>query len=305
MFARFLVAVTVWALVAGLGATAVAQMDEESPATGIVVSVDGEAVVDRAGVLEPVVEGCVLEHGDVIIVRAGARCTGFTPVGESFQLEGPVELRLPDASEHGLLDEVSRWIREQLTQWIGQTRRRPLVTRTLLRDWDVTIDTPTQLIPAPNGRVRASEAEFYWATVPGIDSYLVTVVTADGDETSRLVRDHGVIMGDLDPGGEYVWKVQPAVDGWHGETRWRTFTVMTPGDEAELDAAVAGLGGLEAGVLLLTAGLHDEAIYRFDATISGNGDQARSARLWRARALADIGLYREAYKDVIQNQGMD
>jgi hypothetical protein len=169
----------------------------------------------------------------------------------------------------------------------------------------VAIDTPTQLIPAPNGRVRASEAEFYWATVPGIDSYLVTIVTADGDESSRLVRDHGVMLSDLEPGSEYVWKIQPAVEGWHGETRWRTFTVMTLAEEAELDQAIAGLGGLEAGVLLLTAGLHDEAIYRFDAAVAGNGDQARSARLWRARALADIGLYREAYKDVIQNQGME
>jgi hypothetical protein len=306
MFPRFLTAAVVaLALVAGLSAPALAQTEEETPATGIVVSVDGEAVVDRDGELEAVVEGYVLEYGDVIIVRAGGRCTGFTPAGEPFELEGPAELRLPGATAEGLLDQVSRWIREQLTQWIGQTRRRPLVTRTLLRDWDVAIDTPTQLIPAPDGRVRASEAEFYWATVPGIDSYLVTIVTADGDETSRLVRDHGVVLNDLEPGGEYVWKVQPAVEGWHGETRWRTFTVMTGTEEAELDAAVGGLGGLEAGVLLLTAGLHDEAIYKFDAAISGNGDQVRSARLWRARALADIGLYREAYKDVIQNQGAE
>jgi hypothetical protein len=306
MFPRFLTAAVVsLALLAGLGVTAAAQTEEESPTTGIIVSVDGEAVVEREGLSEPVVEGYVLEHGDVIVVRAGGRCTGFTPAGEPFQLDGPAELRLPDASEHGLIDQVSRWIREQLTQWIGQTRRRPLVTRTLLRDWDVAIDTPTQLIPAPNGRVRASEAEFYWATVPGIDSYLLTVVRADGDESSRLVRDHGVMLSDLEPGSEYVWKIQPAVEGWHGETRWRTFTVMTPAAEAELDEAIAGLGGLEAGVLLLTAGLHDEAIYRFDAAVAGNGDQARSARLWRARALADIGLYREAYKDVIQNQGME
>jgi hypothetical protein len=306
MLARFLtVAVVALALAMGAAASATAQAEGEPQATGIIVSVDGEAVVDRGGVTEPVVEGYVLEHGDVIIVMAGGRCTGFTPAGEPFQLAGPAELRLPDASEHGLLDQVSQWIREQLTEWIGQTRRRPLVTRTLLRDWDVTIDTPTQLIPAPDGRVRPSEAEFYWATVPGIDSYLVTIVSADGDEMGRLVRDHGVVLSDLEPGAEYVWKVEPAVEGWHGETRWRTFTVMTKAEEAELDAVVSGLRDLEAGVLLLTAGLHDEAIYKFDATISGNGDQARSARLWRARALADIGLYRDAYKDVIQNQGIE
>jgi hypothetical protein len=306
MFPRTLMAALAAMILAAVPwAPAAAQTEEGAPATGIIVSVDGEAFVDRAGVREPVVEGYVLEHGDVITVKAGGRCTGFTPAGEPFRLEGPSELRLPTASEQGILNKVSGWIREQLTQWIGQTRRRPLVTRTLLRDWDVAIDTPTQLIPAPDGRVRSSNAEFYWATVPGIDSYLVTVVAADGEEMSRLVRDHGVVLSDLVPGGEYVWKVEPAVEGWHGETRWRAFTVMTPEEEAELDEAVAGLGGLEAGVLLLTAGLHDEAIYRFDAAIAGNGDQVRSARLWRARALADIGLYREAYRDVIQNQGAD
>jgi hypothetical protein len=286
-------------------ASAIGQTEEAPPATGIVVSVDGDASVDRAGVREPIVEGYVLEDGDVITVKAGGTCTGFTPAGEAFRLQGPAELRLPSASEGGLLDKVSSWIREQLTQWVGQTRRRPLVTRTLLRDWDVAIDTPTQLIPAPNGRVRPEDAEFYWATVPGIDTYLVTVVNADGEEMSRLVRDHGVVLSDLEPGGEYVWKVEPAVEGWHGETRWRAFTVLTPEEEADLDEAIAHLGGLEAGVLLLTAGLHDEAIYRFDAAVAANGDQARSARLWRARALADIGLYRDAYRDVIQNQGTD
>lgn len=308
MFSRPMVtAAVVLALTWGWQAPVAAQEGEADPAgsTGIVVSVDGEVVVDRAGEREPVVEGLVLGQGDVIIAKAGAKCTGFTPAGEPFRLDGPSELRLPASLEHGLLDRVSRWIREQLTQWVGQSRRRPLVTRTLLRDWDVTIDTPSQLVPAPDGRVRPSEAEFYWATVPGIDSYLITIVSADGDETSRLVRDHGVVVDDLDPGGEYVWKIQPSVEGWSAETRWRGFTVMTRDEERELDEAISGLGGLEAGVLLLTAGLHNEAIYKFDAAISGNGEQAPSARLWRAQALADIGMYRDAYKDVVHNRGAE
>jgi len=308
MFSRAMVtAAVVLALFWGWQAPAAAQAQDEDQAasTGIVVSVDGEVVVDRSGGREPAAEGFVLEHGDVIVAKAGAKCTGFTPAGEPFRLEGPSELRLPTALEHGLLDKVSHWIREQLTQWIGQSRRRPLVTRTLLRDWDVTIDTPTQLVPAPDGRVRPSKAEFYWATVPGIDSYLVTIVSAGGDEVERLVRDHGVVLEDLEPGGEYVWKVQPSVEGWSGETRWRGLTVMTSDEEAELDEATSGLGDLEAGVLLLTAGLHNEAIYKFDAAISGDGEQAPSARLWRAQALADIGMYREAYKDVVHNRSVE
>jgi hypothetical protein len=285
-------------------APAPAQTEEApSQSTGIIISVGGEVGVDRAGDRQPVSEGFVLENGDVIVVKAGGKCTGFTPAGEAFRLDGPAELRLPASLEYGLLDRVSHWIREQLTQWVGQTRRRPLVTRTLLRDWDVVIDTPSQLIPAPGGRVRGAEAAFYWATVPGIDSYLVTVVNAEGEESSRLVRDHGIVLNDLEPGGEYVWKVEPSVDGWHGESRWRSFIVMTPEEERQLEGAVTDLGDLEAGVLLLTAGLHDEAIYKFDAAISSNEERAPSARRWRAQALSDIGLYREAYKDVIQNQG--
>lgn len=287
-------------------ASAEAQEEQEAAAgTGIVVSVAGEVIIERAGDRQSAVEGLVLEGEDVIVVKVGGRCAGFTPAGEPFRLDGPAELRLPSSSGQGVLDRVSRWIRDQLAQWVGQTRRRPLVTRTVLRDWDVAIDTPSQLIPAPDGRVRPSKSEFYWATVPGIDSYLVTVVSAAGEETSRLVRDHGVVLSDLEPGGEYVWKVRPSVEGWNGETRWRAFSVLTREEEQELDQAVTELGELEAGVVLLTAGLHDEAIYRFDATISANTEQATSARLWRARALADIGLYREAYGDVIHGCGAD
>jgi len=118
------------------------------------------------------------------------------------------------------------------------------------------------------------------------------------------VRDHGVALSDLEPGAEYVWKVQPSVEGWNGETRWRAFTVMSPDEEAELNEAIAAMGDLQAGVLLLTAGLHDEAIYKFDAAVASN-EQASSARLWRAQALAEIGLYREAYQDVVRGRGVE
>jgi len=173
------------------------------------------------------------------------------------------------------------------------------VTRAILRDWDVRIDTPSQLIPAADGQVRPGKAEFYWATVPGIDSYLVTIVSADGEEITRTVRDHRLVLSGLTPGEEYVWKVQPSVEGWQGESRWRAFTVMGVEEERRLDEAIAGVDNLGAGVLLLSAGLHEEAIYRFDAAVA-DASQERSARMWRAQAMAEVGLYRSAYQDVLE-----
>jgi hypothetical protein len=77
---------------------------------------------------------------------------------------------------------------------------------------------------------------------------------------------------------------------------------MTPEEETRLDQAIDALGDLEAGVLLLSSGLHEEAIYRFDAAVA-SPEQTRSARLWRARAFADIGLYKQAYEDMIEARG--
>jgi hypothetical protein len=54
-------------------------------------------------------------------------------------------------------------------------------------------------------------------------------------------------------------------------------------------------------VLLLSAGLHEEAIYRFDAAVA-DVSQERSARLWRAQAMAEVGLYRVAYQDVLETR---
>ncbi len=50
--------------------------------------------------------------------------------------------------------------------------------------------------------------------------------------------------------------------------------------------------------------LHDEAIYRFDVATASR-DNSRSARLWRSQALADCGLHKEAYEDLIQARSLD
>lgn len=275
----------------------------EAPApvcAGVVVSVQGDVVVERKDEQTPVAEGLVLQEGDVVLAQEGARCTGFTPSGEPFDLPGPGELRLTVALGEGVLDRVSVWVRRQLTQWIGESRRQPIVTRALMRDWDVETLTPAPLVPAYGGQVRPGEADFYWGLVPGIDSYIVSFVSEDGDETERVVRSNHLTVDDLHPGTEYVWKVQPAIEGWTGQSKWRGFRVMLPEEEADLDGALASMGNLEAGVLLLSAGLHEEAIYRLDAAVAMR-DQEASACRWRAQTMAEIGLYQDAYEDLVRS----
>ncbi|MFH1501755.1 MAG: tetratricopeptide repeat protein [Candidatus Eisenbacteria bacterium] len=266
---------------------------------GLMVSVNGEVVVRRGEVDELAKEGYVLREGDTIVVRMGGECSGFTPVGEAFDLKGPAEMQLAAAS--GLGGDLAAWVRLQLADWIGESRRQPLRTRTV-RDWSLPTEAPTQIIPASGGRVRPADARLYWSEVPGVGSYTLTIAPSAGEEVQRVVRDNGAVLEELVPGEEYVWKVQPEAEGWDGESGWRDFVVMTPEEEVRLDQAMEGLGDLEAGVLLLSSGLHEEAIYRFDVAVA-SASQVRSARMWRARAFADIGLYKQAYEDLIEARG--
>ncbi len=271
-------------------------------AGGLVVSVAGNVVVKRGDVEMPAHEGLVLREGDTVVAKAGSKCTGFTPVGEEFNLAGPGEIQFA-GGEGGVAGSLASWVRSQIADWIGESRRQPLRTRTV-RDWELPTEAPTQMIPAQDGKVRAGDARLFWSEVPGVDSYLLTIAPADGDETTRVVRDNSAVLEDLTPGEEYVWKVQPDAEGWEGESGWRSFVVMTPDEEQKLDQAVDTLGDLEAGVLLLSSGLHEEAIYRFDAAVA-SPSQARSAHMWRARAFADIGLYKQAYEDLLEARGKE
>jgi hypothetical protein len=273
-----------------------------SPAAeGLIVSVAGEVQVHRGDAEAAAREGYVLREGDMLVVMPGATCTGFSPVGESFDLKGPAELEF--AGSGGVVKEVSSWVRLQLAEWIGESRRQPLTTRNV-RDWSIPTDAPAQIIPAPEGRVRPGKSRFFWSTLTGVERYVLTLAPAMGDEQERVARDHSTVVEDLRPGEEYVWKVRPEVEGWEGDTRWRGFTVLTADEERELDHAIDELDDLEAGVLLLSAGLHEEAIYRFDAALTVP-ELSRSARLWRAQALADLGLYRQAYEDLVSARGQE
>jgi hypothetical protein len=291
-----------WICAGGVWTAAVAQ--QEGPvSTGVIVSIHGEVEVDRAGDRSAIDEGFVLMGGDTIIVKSGAHCGGFTPQGESFEIDGPVELELPDTAGEGVIDNVSRWVQRQLADWIGEGRRRPLTTRGG-RDWSLTDEAPSPIIPAPDGAVRSGRPQLHWSTVPGVDRYQVTLAPEVGDEILRSVRDNNVTIEELEPGAQYVWKVGPDIEGWGGHGGWRGFRVLTHDEEAQLDEALKGLDDIAGGVLLLSVGLHDEAIYRFDAA-TASGTDVRSARLWRAQALADCGLYKQAYEDLIQLRGLN
>ncbi len=274
---------------------------EHSDGTGLIVSVTGEVAVRRSQGAEDATEGFVLLGGDTIVVRTGASCTGFIPSGETFQLTGPAQYILGEAGGDRVLDNVNAWIRRQLSQWIGGSRSQPLATRTL-RDWALRSDAPQPLIPTAGGKVRPGESRFIWTAIPGVDRYRVIVAPAAGEEFMRIVRDNELTLSDLAPGAEYVWKVEPLIDPWPGESGWRDFRVMTPEEEAQLDEALKDLGDLEAGVLLLSAGLDEEALYRLDMATS-SGVQERSARLWRSQALAKIGLHKQAYEDLLETIG--
>ena len=304
MFARqTVVAVLVAFLVlVSLAASNAEQSDSSESGTGVIVAVTGEVTVHSGGLSRLAAEGLVLEAGDTLVVQTGGTCTGFTPYGESFSLEGPSELRLAVTPEGSVVGRVSNWVRSQLTQWIGARHRQPLVTRSLLRHWDQEVNVPLPLVPAPDGRVRGSDSGFRWAAVSGVDAFTIVLVSETDEETETLVRGQSLTLDDLAPGQEYVWKVRAQAGEWAAESSWRGFRVMTDEEEENLAAALEGLGDLEAGVLLLSSGLLEEAIARFDVAVSA-GTDGRSARLWRARALADVGFFEDAYRDLMAAGG--
>jgi len=271
--------------------------------SGLVVSVSGEVVIQREDLAEAALEGLPLSEGDTILVKVGGEISGFTPSGEPFSLAGPAQMVLAESFSGGALSDIAAWVRSQLAEWIGESRRQPLTTRAV-RDWATELPAPLPLLPADGGAVRGTNATLIWSTIPGIDRYVVTLAPAAGEEIVRAVRGSQCVMEGLQPGAEYVWKVLAALEGWRGEARWRTFRVMTAEEQQQLDEALRGSDDLQAGVLLLSAGLHEEAVYRFDAVVT-SPEQSRSARLWRARALAEIGLHQQAHQDLRRAWGQE
>jgi len=265
---------------------------------GVVAASDGEVVVRRDGAVRTVHAGFALQPGDSLVIRQNARCKGFSPVGEPFDREGPALVVFANAAEKNFRTRVSRWIAEQLAQWVGESRSRPLITRSG-REWDVREAVPAPMIPAPNGCVRAGNPFFCWKRGGGVGSYTVTITSEGGGESSSTVQGNTFTPRDIEPGKSYAWKVAMKVGDADLSSPWREFRVMSEDEEQRLDESLADLSDLMAGIVLLSAGVHDEALYRFDAAVN-EGTDREAALLWRSRALAAIGLHEEAYTDVLQ-----
>ena len=263
--------------------------------SGLVVAVSGDVEVRRGAGPQAVVEGFILQVGDTLIVKVGAKCEGFSIGGETFELEGPSQRVLAPPKRGKQRNRIVAWIGEQLSQWTGESRSQAVISRSA-RDWMVEVDAPTPLVPAPDGHVRASRSLFIWTTIHGIDDYVITIAPERGKELKHTVRGHRMILHDLEPGASYVWRIGTA-DGGGSVSRWSSFRVMEAEEEERLSGALRGMADLDAGVLLLSVGLHEEAIHRFDAALTSGGNR-RSALRWRAEALAGIGLFKEAYEDL-------
>jgi hypothetical protein len=295
MVARLLTALSLLGAVLSFGdITLLAQ----TKSAGLIVAVEGDVRVGRKGWRSPAVEGFVVEPGDTIAARTGGVCSGFGIDGNPFHIKGPSEMVFPSSLKDGTIDKVRGFISRQLSQWSGASRSRSLVSRSA-RDWKHEVQSPATLIPGPDGAVRGNEPRFVWTTIPGVDSYVVTIAPDEGDEIKQTVRGHSFVPQDLLPGEGFVWKVEARNGGTSAGSGWSGFRVMAADEEKQLDEAVAGLPELEAGVLLYTVGLHEESVYRFDAAVNA-GSQRRSALRWRAQVLAAIGLDKDAYQDLVQ-----
>lgn len=269
--------------------------NQEPPAKlGLIVSVEGNAQVLRGTGPVPAVEGFVLQTSDTVFVAMGGICSGFTPGGERFELKGPG--RITFAVQKERRNRIAAWIAQQVAHWIGESRDYSLVSRSS-RDWQEHIEPLRLILPAPDAKVRASRAQFYWSTIPSVDRYELIIIPESGEEMRQTVRGYKAVKTDLTPGGRYYWTVRPEADEPYPSPGEQSFLVMTLEEERNLDGSLSELPDLEAGVLLLSSGLYDEAIYRFDAAVSG-GDNRQSALRWRAQALAAIQLYDEAYRDL-------
>lgn len=265
---------------------------------GLIITVSGEVNVSSEKESKPAIEGYVLQEGDTVIVKIGARCGGFGLDGEPFKLTGPSLLVLTVRSKSGT-SKIAAMIARQLAQWAGEGRRKALVSRGI-RDWQRPVKVPAPIIPASDGCVRPNRSGLCWTTIAGVVSYTVSIAPTEGKELHRTIHGHKFTLDDLESGMNFVWKIGAKVDGTWMNSVWSSFRIMELEEENQLDEALSGLSELEAGVVLFTVGLHEEAIYRLDAAVDCETDR-RSALSWRAKVLASIGFHKEAYEDVLKS----
>jgi hypothetical protein len=267
-------------------------------AAGVVVSVEGPVAVHRGQGPLDVGIGFPLQPGDSLVVKQGGSCAGFSPTGETFHREGPSLIVFARLNEENFRSRLTKWVARQLAQWVGSSRNRPLIARGDTETWTAEAVAVALVSPGVDGAVRSMEPALMWKTTPGVDAYTVRITGEDGEEMVETTNGSEYRPSALTPGRRYAWKVSFTAGGRELSSSWREFRVLTADEEETLDAVLEDMPHLMAGVFLLSTGLHREALERFDRVDAG--DTAGDVAVWRARALAGMGLYLEAYASMVE-----
>ena len=294
---RTLAAVIVMIMISGTCCIAAESGEELS----IVVFVQGDVRIFRGKSPMKVVPGFAIEDGDTLFVGINSICSGLSSGGRRFEVEGSATKIFHSKKDLEGVGTMRRWISRQLTDLAGKSRIQILLARSD-REWDYRVGVK-QVIPPADGRVRQGKARFVWSAIDGIDRYTVKIENGEGGgEIRRTVNGNQITIEDLEPGQTYSWQVTPDSREFVSMAGKCAFTVLTSEQEQELDMTIGEVSDLEAGVILLSIGLHEEAMQRFDAAVTQDRLH-RTACMWRAKCLESIGLHKEAYKDIMEAYG--
>jgi hypothetical protein len=270
-----------------------------SSGKGLIVSVSSGAKVSGRWQRADAYEGFALATGDSLTLEAGASVSGFKPTGEPFQVEGPVTLTFVDADPQ-FRNRIHDWTSRQISTWSGLGEIDPFGTPAR-HAWEAASVEASPMVPVDGGSVRPERSRFWWKKIAGVEKYEIEVTWQDGKKTRRIrkkvKRANRLVLEDLESGREYEWIVRTK-EGKRTESHPNKFRVLTGDEKTILDEITYGLPDVMAGVLVLSAGLHEEAIQYFDAALVTD-PQRRSALVWRSRAFAAVGRYEEAYRDLI------
>lgn len=267
--------------------------------SGLIVLVSGEVKVHGRWQAADAWEGFALAPGDSITLAAGARVMGFTPSGEPFDVEGPGAHTFT-ATDPRFRNRIYDYTRQRISAWPGLGELDPFGTPAQY-DWEAVATQATPMIPADGGAVRPTQSRFWWQAIEGIRKYEVEISWDDGGRTRReryTVSDaNRLFLDELEPGRSYEWLVRTK-DGKRLESDRHAFRVLTHDEVSTLKDITYGLPEVMAGALMLTAGLHEEAIQYFDAALTV-GQFRRSTLVWRSRAFGAVGRYDAAYRDLL------
>jgi hypothetical protein len=267
--------------------------------SGLIVLVSGEVRVHGRWQAANAWEGFAIAPGDSLSLGAGARVMGFNPSGEPFDYEGPGSYTFTGADPQ-FRNRIYDYTRQQISSWPGLGELDPFGTPSRY-DWEAVATEATPMIPADGGVVRPNQSRFWWQAIEGIQKYEVEISWEDGNKTRRkryTVRDaNRLFADDLEPGRSYTWLVRTR-DGKKLESASHQCRVLTHDETSTLKDITYGLPEVMAGALMLTAGLHEEAIQYFDAALAVS-QYRRSALVWRSRAFGTVGRYEAAYRDLL------